>query len=518
MLLSFYSKMPTTPTSSAVKVVKPKVNKRKAGSPELSTDVNEVGSCTPKVVNSKSAKAASSNNKASGKKSKGNNTNAAAKFTLVPSKVALGPQVQMLKNLAAVGCYIIITDETSTTVNDVRKKFKNYFSGTNEYDEVIEGQIFQLLKAEGIYQSLWLQSNPENIINPDISRVLSKLSNLKPSMVWFDTTNPESNLLDQSKYKPSEIGTKDYTSIDGRAIKRRNDNVLKQGKKAEAYWKFSLDGHGAYHSGKNEDDSLTFVLASMYMEEKGTVVDDDDGGSDDEDAEVENYNENEEGNEDSDITEVVVDFDADGVDDDQVPTILDVGLVQADANSIQEGSLPSSSKRPELKFFDIDPAPQSYQPDWLLTWMLLGPWGAAKFGLIAQTLFSAEAGNLDDTSRGGKRGRKKQRDDAHAVENDDRDTKSGRGISAFHEKQFAITEKELGQKDSMILLEERNLKLIEAKELRASILELMNIQEKIMDRLTAQNKVDVVDSHGINRYEIAETKYYELSDKLQDLL
>jgi len=142
--------------------------------------------------------------------------------------------------------------------------------------------------------------------------------------------------------------------------------------------------------------------------------------------------------------------------------------------------------------------------DWLLSFILLGPWGAAKFNTDACTLFCGDAVNMDKTTKGENKSRKSQRDLAEVENSDNRDSNSGRGISSLAQKQIDLTTKELDQKDLLILLERDQLKLVQTKDSRAAIiLELIYLSKQIMNDLKESNDTEYVDDNGVNRYKLA---------------
>ena len=160
------------------------------------------------------------------------------------------------------------------------------------------------------------------------------------------------------------------------------------------------------------------------------------------------------------------------------------------------------------------------QPAWLLTYMLFGQWGVAKFQVDVCTLFCGQAENFDSNTG---KSRSSQRADKDDENTKDRDTKPDRGLSALHAAEIDLKQQELDQRDTelsqkqtMLVLETANLKVVQ-ENTRYSLLEKrLEMNRKVMDTLEAQGKTNFVDSAGVNRYEIAEMKYWETYNAMNE--
>ena len=272
--------------------------------------------------------------------------------------------------------------------------------------------------------------------------------------------------------------------------------MIREGKKASAYWAECLGPDGKLRSGKTEDDALRYVLGRCYAE---TVVvdDDEDEEKDDDDEDNENVN---------DVLE-----DNEGKDDD------DDEVVQIEDNRIEkEGDISSGNeKAPKSKEEEVVDAPSWYQPPWLLAYMLFGQWGAARFPGITRTstLFCGDAESMSGKS---KVGRKDQRKEQTEDSNNARDNGSNRGIIALHTEELALKKKEMDQKEKLIDLETQSLKHLTDKAARDELRDKYQRNKNIVDALEAKGKEDEIDENGINRYKQAKKRMYDALDELDN--
>ena len=189
-------------------------------------------------------------------------------------------------------------------------------------------------------------------------------------------------------------------------------------------------------------------------------------------------------------------------------------------NESEESASTKRNKAIKARMDFVVDAPSTYQPAWLLTYMLFGQWGVAKFQVDVCTLFCGQAENFDSNTG---KSRSSQRADKDDENTKDRDTKPDRGLSALHAAEIDLKQQELDQRDTelsqkqtMLVLETANLKVVQ-ENTRYSLLEKrLEMNRKVMDTLEAQGKTNFVDSAGVNRYEIAEMKYWETYNAMNE--
>lgn len=412
-----------------------------------------------------------------------------------------GVTAKMLQHAAAFACMEKVTELNAMKGTSMDTKLAEYYFGSKSRETV--GQIDQIVKGNGVfYNNFWQDSANGKVVNDEYSFILRKLSDVSPSMI--QPSNLESNILRNATFGHNTLKV---ALQSGRGIKAKAMAVIREGKKASAFWEATLDINKTFESGKNEDNSLKAVRTSMWLESRISREEDLDL-SDDEDNE-EKTGEVKEG--DDEEGEVVDETEKDIIDDVFMQeTEFDNNGEQADFECDVDDENVNNDRRSKKKKVEEE-VPTSYQPVWLLAWMMFGPWGSAKFNYPVSTLFSGDASTMDAGTGNGRAAQRaaKSQDDTII-----RETSENRGLTATQIAEHDITKRTLDQKETALVLERDSLGIVKLKEHLNLLQEQRKMHQDIMDRIDAKTVKTDIDKE---RYSKAETNYWRCVDEIDAL-
>ena len=227
-----------------------------------------------------------------------------------------------------------------------------YHGDPKDKDQI--GQVGMLLNGTGRYRVLW----EDDLIKPEFG-ILAGVSK--------DTVKEFINL-------PTLSGRK---RIDGRQLIAKAKASIKESKILLAYWT-DFTKAGGYPSGKNEKDALNFCTESVSTEHEQNMEKE----SDDEEEEEEN----EEAPPQSQSRVLTQ------------PLKRKSAVVDSDNDEAEaSGEESDNDADDDIEFISR----KKFIPPALVTFMLLGPYGAAAYGFDISAVFSVDTEAIDENSKKG---------------------------------------------------------------------------------------------------------------------